>query len=217
MAVPACTLVCAGTVPIARAAIVAPLRNAADQVRYNRSMKLVFIYGPPGVGKFTVATELAHLTGYKLFHNHQSINAVRPIFTFGDEPFGRLVQQIRLMVLEEAARDGVDVIFTFVYAATVDDQIVADLCEVVERHGGRIQFVQLTCARDVLEQRVQEHGRSQMGKLTDINLVREYHASLELFSPIAGRESLVIDNSDLLPRATAQRIVAHHGINERTN
>ena len=180
-------------------------------------MNLVFIYGPPGVGKFTVATELAQLTGYKLFHNHQSVNAVRPIFTFGDEPFGRLVQQIRLMVLEEAAREGVDVIFTFVYAATVDDQIVADLCEVVERHGGRTQFVQLTCARDVLEQRVQEHGPSQMGKLTDINLVREYHARLELFSPIVGRESLLIDNSDLSPREAAQRIIAHHGIRERTS
>lgn len=180
-------------------------------------MKLVFIYGPPGVGKFTVATELAQLTGHKLFHNHQSINAVRPIFTFGEKPFGRLVQQIRLMVLEEAAREGVDVIFTFVYAAAVDDQIVADLCEVVERHGGRIQFVQLTCARDVLEQRVQEHGRSQMGKLTDINLVREFHASLELFSPMVGRESLVIDNSDLLPGEAAQRIIAHHGISERTS
>ena len=61
-------------------------------------MNLVFIYGPPGVGKFTVATELAELTGYKLFHNHQSIDAVRAVFTFGDQPFPRLVHRIRLLV-----------------------------------------------------------------------------------------------------------------------
>ncbi len=153
-------------------------------------MNLIFIYGPPGVGKFTVATELAALTGYKLFHNHQSIDAVRPVFTFGEEPFARLLMQIRLLVLEEAAREGVDVIFTFVYASAVDDQIVADLCEVVERHGGHIRFVQLTCARDVLDQRVQAQGRAAMGKLTDIERVRDYHAMYELFSPIAGRDSL---------------------------
>ena len=32
-------------------------------------MKLVFIYGPPAVGKLTVAKELAALTGFKVFHN----------------------------------------------------------------------------------------------------------------------------------------------------
>ncbi len=36
-------------------------------------MRLVFIYGPPGVGKLTVARELAALTGFKLFHNHLTV------------------------------------------------------------------------------------------------------------------------------------------------
>ena len=50
-------------------------------------MNLVFIYGPPGVGKLTVAKELAGLTGYKLFHNHLSIDWVLPVFDFGSDPF----------------------------------------------------------------------------------------------------------------------------------
>ena len=36
-------------------------------------MKLVFIYGLPGVGKLTVAKELSIITGYKLFHNQCSL------------------------------------------------------------------------------------------------------------------------------------------------
>jgi hypothetical protein len=111
------------------------------------------------------------------------------------------------MVLEEAAREDVSVIFTFVYASRVDDAIVAGLCDVVERHGGRIQFVQLTCDRDILHKRVQDPGRSVMGKLTDITLVREFYERHELFSPIAGRESLLIDNTHLLPEEAARLII----------
>lgn len=37
-------------------------------------MKLVFIYGMPAAGKLTVAKELAGLSGYKLFHNHQVVD-----------------------------------------------------------------------------------------------------------------------------------------------
>jgi shikimate kinase len=37
---------------------------------------LVFIVGPPAVGKMTVGYELAAQTGLKLFHNHQTIELV---------------------------------------------------------------------------------------------------------------------------------------------
>jgi len=38
---------------------------------------LLYIYSPPASGKFTVATTLAELTGFSLFHNHLSVDAVR--------------------------------------------------------------------------------------------------------------------------------------------
>jgi len=52
-------------------------------------MKLVFIYGSPAAGKLTVAYEVAARTGFKVFHNHLTINCVRPIFDFGTPPFAR--------------------------------------------------------------------------------------------------------------------------------
>jgi len=39
-------------------------------------MELLFIYGPAAVGKLTVARELAKLTGFRLFHNHLTVDAV---------------------------------------------------------------------------------------------------------------------------------------------
>jgi replication-associated recombination protein RarA len=46
-------------------------------------MNLIFLYGPPGVGKLTVAQELAGMTGYKLFHNHLTVDLVYAVFDFG--------------------------------------------------------------------------------------------------------------------------------------
>jgi len=40
-------------------------------------MRLVYLYGPPGVGKLTVARELVALTGLKLLHNHLTVNLVK--------------------------------------------------------------------------------------------------------------------------------------------
>ena len=78
----------------------------------SEGMNLVFIYGPPGVGKLTVAQELARETGYKVFHNHVSIDCAEAVFDFGTKPFGSVIGKIRLAVFEEAAREGVSLVFT---------------------------------------------------------------------------------------------------------
>ncbi|MPZ48520.1 MAG: AAA family ATPase [Dehalococcoidia bacterium] len=175
-------------------------------------MNLVYIYGPPGVGKLAVATELAKLTGYKLFHNHFSIDCVLPVFSFGMEPFDRLVQQIRRMVLTEAARQDVDVIFTFVYARDVDDPIVTAIDEQVTQAGGRVCFVQLVCDQETLEQRVVGEDRTRMRKIDTVERIQRFVTQYELFTPIPGRESLSIDNTNVAPDEAARQIGEHYGL-----
>lgn len=51
-------------------------------------MKLIIIHGPPAAGKLTESRELAERTGYKVFHNHISIDCVKPVFELGSKPFG---------------------------------------------------------------------------------------------------------------------------------
>jgi hypothetical protein len=46
-------------------------------------MRLVVLYGPPGVGKLTVGTALSELTGFKLFLNHLTVNLVTSVFPPG--------------------------------------------------------------------------------------------------------------------------------------
>jgi len=67
-------------------------------------MKLIFIYGPPAVGKLTVAQELAKITGYKIFHNHLTIDLLEPIFERGTTIFAKTVDKYRLELIEAAAK-----------------------------------------------------------------------------------------------------------------
>ncbi|MFF5082541.1 hypothetical protein ACFY36_36320 [Actinoplanes sp. NPDC000266] len=64
---------------------------------------LLFVVGPPAVGKMTVANEIAARTGWRVFHNHLAVEPVLRFFEFGTPPFARLVDGFRMSVLEEVA------------------------------------------------------------------------------------------------------------------
>jgi hypothetical protein len=64
---------------------------------------LVYLYGPPASGKLTVAERLAEQSGYRLFHNHLTVNAIRPVLDFGSEPFVEVLHRLRLDVFAAAA------------------------------------------------------------------------------------------------------------------
>ena len=176
-------------------------------------MKLVFIYGAPGVGKLTTAQALAALTGFKLFHNHLSFNLVKAIFDFPSAPFQALAGTIRLATLEAAARAQMPgLIFTFVYAAPEDDAFVGQVVEAVEKYEGQVLFVRLSCDTATHEQRVVAGERLALGKLTSVESLRGALAHWNLTAAIRVRETLEIDNSTLTAEAVARRIAAHFSL-----
>jgi hypothetical protein len=173
-------------------------------------MNLVFIYGPPGVGKLSVARELARLTGYKLFDNHVSIRCAESVFDFGTKPFWRVVGGVRDLVFEEAAAGGVSLIFTFAYAHPQDAPHVERMCGFFEARGGRALLVRLACERGELERRLPRPGRAEAGKLASLDTLRELTERYDIFSPVPGRESLEVENTSLAPAEVAGLIVSHY-------
>jgi hypothetical protein len=173
-------------------------------------MDLVYLYGPPAVGKLTIATEFAARTGYRLFHNHLSIDCVLPVFEFGSDPFWRQVHAIREGIMAEAAREGRDLVFTTVYEHPDSAPQTNRRFDAVESNGGRVCLVQLTCPEPVLAERVQANHRSSMGKIATIELLRRTLEEHDVVTPIPRRDSLRLDSSQLSPSETADRIIEHY-------
>lgn len=178
-------------------------------------MNLIYIYGPPGVGKFTVGRRLARLTGYKLFHNQLSIEFVKSVFDFGTPVFNRLVLRYRAEIIEEAAKAGKPLIFTSLYAKGVNDSIIKDILKRVERHGGRICFVQLFCQEKELLRRIKSTNRRRFYKIRSVKKIKELMNRYDLLSPIRFRSSLYIDNTNITPQNAALKIIAHYKLKKR--
>ncbi|HEX9927917.1 MAG TPA: AAA family ATPase [Pyrinomonadaceae bacterium] len=109
-------------------------------------MKFIVIFGPPAVGKMTVGYELAQLTGFKLFHNHLTIELVLNFFDFEEPQFQTLVSEFRKRVFEEvAASDLPGLIFTFVWAIEYesDKAFIEQSCDIFREKGADIYFVEL--------------------------------------------------------------------------
>ncbi|WP_199750190.1 AAA family ATPase [Amycolatopsis sp. WAC 04169] len=97
-------------------------------------MDFVVIFGPPAVGKMTVGEELCKLTGFKLFHNHMAVEPVLGIFPFGSPPFGRLVDEFRRRVIEEAADAALPgLVYTYVWGLELpeDTELIGSYVDIV--------------------------------------------------------------------------------------
>jgi hypothetical protein len=176
-------------------------------------MKLISIYGPPGVGKLTVATALAAATDFKLFHNQLTVNCVLSVFDFNSSPFVKLVDKIRLEIFKEALRQKIPgIIFTFVYGGSQDNKFIDNAEDIVERSGGEVLLVRLYCEKDELERRVVLEPRKAYGKLVDREILKNLQEKYNLQSEIPGRESLTIDNTQLTPDAVVEKICSHYDL-----
>lgn len=180
---------------------------------------LVWISGPPAVGKMTVGLELSRITGFPLFHNHLSIEAVLPVFEYGTPPFNRVVAQFRDSMFMEAARSDLPgLIYTMVWAFDHpgDRRFVEKQKGVFESAGGRTVFVELTAdletrlTRNATEPRVSAKASKRDIEASRQRLIdndRAYQLDSNGEFPFA--DYLRIDNSKLEPRRAAEQIAAH--------
>jgi len=170
-------------------------------------MKLIFLHGMPGVGKLTVARELANLTGFRLFHNHLTVDLVLSLFEFGSQPFVELRERIWLDSFAQVCDAKLKgLIFTFAFEKTVRGEFVPSVVKLVESRGGEVDFVNLYCHSSELEKRLTNPAREKFGKLTSLKLFRELNSKGTFDTPDNVPNRIKVDTTNITPHDAARRI-----------
>lgn len=194
-------------------------------------MHLLCIIGPPAVGKMTVGREVCHLTGFRLFHNHMSIEPLLGVFDFDSPSFQRINTMVRREVIAESVRAGLPgLVFTVAvdFDGPRDAAALRELVAPVERAGQPVDVVELRAPQAVRLAREggsdrMDHKRSKR----DVEWARAHVVELESRARftsdperdgdrlLPGHRHLRLENDHPDPRATAERIVAELGLPRR--
>ncbi|MEY9931288.1 hypothetical protein ABH926_005937 [Catenulispora sp. GP43] len=185
---------------------------------------LLFVIGPAAVGKMTVGGAIAERTGYKLFHNHMTIEPLLRLFPYESPHFRRLNHAFREQIFAEAAASDLPgLVFTLVW--DFDDPADAELVEryaaPFRERGGRVLFLELAADQAVrLERNAGQSRLAEKPSKRDLewsngNLVgmdAEYRLnSVDDFAH-APESHLFIDNTRLAPEEVAERAAAYFGL-----
>lgn len=174
-------------------------------------MHLVFLYGAPATGKYTVGRELAALTGYELFHNHVVVDAVLQRHAFGTPEFvAERDAGWRAHLSRAVERRPPGLISTFNPENTVPTTFVDWLFnELAANDGVALHSVKLHASDAEIADRLNTAQRRQFHKLTDVRLYAQLRADGAFDSPRIPRTDLRLDTGRMTAPEAARRIVDH--------
>lgn len=173
-------------------------------------MKLILLYGPPAVGKLTIAKEISKETGISVFHNHMMLNPLSEIFGLNNPTRAKLEYEFRLRIVEEAIAADKDLIMTGVIVMRNYRAFYEKVLELVEKSKGKVYMVQLTATESILKKRVIGKDRKEKGKIHTqkewLSFAKRYP---EMFEKANYEKQLTFETSDLTAYKIAKEIIDH--------
>ncbi len=184
---------------------------------------LLFLVGPPAVGKMTVGREIARRTGLILSHNHRTIDLVLDFFPFGSPPFLRLVAGFRQRIFEEvAASELPGMIFTYVWAYDrPSEQVTLDeYAAPFRKRGGRVVFAELAATQaERLRRSATPERLAEKPHMRDVEAAQRRMAEWDRLYRLSsagefdGREDYMkIENTEMSAEEAADRIIRQFGL-----
>lgn len=178
---------------------------------------IVYLVGPPGVGKYTVGKLVAERLPAKLLDNHYWANPIFELVEPDGTPFPAGVwdraNAVLSAVLETVALFGpAERNYVFTHAVSdpgghpIDWVMAGQLFWAAERRRASLLVVRLTCGEEQLRDRISSEARRHRFKTTDAGLAPSL-AALAPF-PINHDWVLDLDTSGLGAADTADRIEA---------
>ena len=183
---------------------------------------LIVVCGPQAVGKMTVAEALRDRLRYSMMMNHDSIELSDRIFGFGTPAQKALNAAIRENVFSLAVQHNVDLIFTFVCAFDMPEDVayLKNLEAQFTESGGQFYFVELSAT---LERRLERNEtpyrmerkpskRNTEWSRQDILKTAERYKLNTDEGEVLFTHLLKIDNTDLSPDEVADRVIETFGL-----
>ena len=171
-------------------------------------MHLIFLHGVPGVGKRTIARELARELGFPFLDFQNLTHLIGHIFGYSAPVYGQLRNDTYKRILDEALglpEDGLIASFTF--DEHIDLDHYAGFINSAKQSGGIGLFLGLTCDDDELKDRVDDPSRHP-GPAHDLELIEESFASQQLEIPDLPGPSITINTTGESPEHTVHNILA---------
>ena len=178
---------------------------------------LIVVCGPQAVGKMTVAEALRDKLKYNLMMNHDSIELSDRIFGFGTPAQRELNGAIREEVFALAVKHDVDLIFTFVCAFDLPEDVayLKKLEAQFTQSGGKFLFAELSATLERrLERNETPHRMERKASKRNVEWSRSdilKTAQRYKLNTDEGETLFVhhlkIDNTDLSPEAVADRVI----------
>lgn len=176
-------------------------------------MRLIFLFGMPASGKLTVAKELSALTGWKLFHNHLTVDLLLSVFPFGSKEFVELREKIWLSVFEAAfLGKAAGLIFTFNPENTVRQEFIEALGAVAGGAGSSVEFVEIFCDESAIKQRIDAPERRAFKKMVSYTDFRDLRDRGTFAAPVMPPPNMRLDTTQQSPQEAAVQIVEGLGL-----
>lgn len=173
-------------------------------------MNLIILHGPPAAGKFTIATELSRITKYKVIHIHSFYDPLADIFGEEGENYLKVIDILEkhfLEIFKEASKQKINgLIFTYTEIVRNNFRFLKKISSVLQKYGGRLFLVQLTCSEEELSKRVVNPSRKKHWKTQTKKDLRWMLENKDYRTTFPNKKTLKIDNTNLSPKKVAQQI-----------
>ena len=178
---------------------------------------LIVVSGPQAVGKMTVAESLRDKLKYNMMMNHDSIEMSDKIFGFATPAQREFNAIFREKAFELAVKHNVDLIFTYVCAFDMAEEIeyLTGLAEMFKASGGQFYFVELSADLATrLERNETPHRMERKASKRDVawskaNLLgdMEKHRLNSEDGEVLFENHMKINNTNLLPDEVADMVI----------
>lgn len=172
-------------------------------------MRLIVLYGPPAVGKNTVAKELAKHTNMRVFDSTPLASTIEQAIGRDNPQFTPLLYSLQIQILNAAMRFGTqDIILTATFSTELqtDVALLQTILEAGQAHNTNVTLVHLTAKHHALTERVQQPDRRSAGKMTDPSQLQSLLGQYNYDKPFTGAPSITINTTHLTAAEVAGQV-----------